>query len=76
MGGQKEMARTMIAQGADDVLALKDNQPTLHEEGPLFFAAVKAQRLAQVTSAHHQTIDAAHGRVETRDYWLTAAIEC
>ena len=25
---------------------------------------------------HHQSVDADHGRVETRDYWLTSDIEC
>jgi len=31
MGCQKEIAKTMTEQGADDVLALKDNHPTLSE---------------------------------------------
>src|SRR5262245_60573748 len=32
MGCRKEIAADLRAQGADDVLAVKDNQPTLHED--------------------------------------------
>ena len=76
MGCQKEMAKTMTEQGAEYVLALKDHHPTLHGEVPRFFDDVKANRFAQVLSDHHTTIDADHGRLETRHYWITADIEC
>jgi hypothetical protein len=70
------MAQTLSEQGADDVLALKDTHPTLHGEVQLFFDDVKAHRFDHVTSDHHTTVDADHGRLETRDSWLTADIEC
>ena len=76
MGCQKEIARTISEQGADYVLALKDNHPTLHGEVKLFFDDVKAKRLDEVSADHYQSVDADHGRLETRDYWLTADIEC
>jgi predicted transposase YbfD/YdcC len=76
MGCQKESAQTMTEQGADYVLALKDNQPTLHGEGQLLFEDIKADRLDDLTSEHHTTIDADHGRLETRHYGMTAAMEC
>ena len=76
MGCQKEIARAITDQGADYVLALKDNHPTLHGEVQLLFDDVKANRLEEVRVAHHQSVDADHGRLETRDYWLTADIEC
>jgi predicted transposase YbfD/YdcC len=76
MGCQKEIAQTITEQGADYVLALKDNHPTLHGEVQLLFEDVKAERLADITSEHHMTIDADHGRLETRHYWMTADIEC
>jgi predicted transposase YbfD/YdcC len=76
MGCQTEMAQTMTEQGADYVLALKGHHPTLHEEVPLFFEDVKADRLAHITSARHTTIATAHGRLETRHSWITADIEC
>jgi predicted transposase YbfD/YdcC len=76
MGCQKEMAKTMTEQGAEYVLALKDNHPTLHGEVQRLFEDVKADRLAHVTSTHHTTTDADHGRLETRHSWITSDIEC
>lgn len=29
-----------------------------------------------ITAEHHTTIDADHGRLETRHYWITSGIEC
>src|SRR5262247_3542308 len=46
MGCQKEIAKTITEQGAEYVLALKDNHPTLHSEVQLFFDDIKADRLA------------------------------
>jgi predicted transposase YbfD/YdcC len=66
MGCQKESAKTMTEQGADYVLALKDNHPTLHGEVQLFCEEIKADRLDHITSQHHTTTDADHGRLETR----------
>jgi predicted transposase YbfD/YdcC len=76
MGCQKEIAKTITEQGAEYVLALKDNHPTLHGEVQLFFEDIKADRLDHITSAHHTTTDADHGRLETRHYWITSDIEC
>jgi predicted transposase YbfD/YdcC len=69
MGCQKAIAQTITEQGAKYVLALKDNHPTLPGEVQLFFEDVKADRLDDITSAHHTTIDADHGRLESRHYW-------
>jgi len=76
MGCQKEIAKTITEQGADYVLALKDNHPTLHEEAQLLFEDIKAERLDAITAECHTTIDADHGRLETRHYWITSDIEC
>lgn len=76
MGCQKEIARTIIEQGADYVLALKDNHETLHGEVQLYFDDLKADRFDHVTYDHHCSVDADHGRLETRHYWLTSDIEC
>jgi predicted transposase YbfD/YdcC len=76
MGCQKEIAKTITEQGAEYVLALKDNHPTLHEEVQLLFEDIKAERLDDITAERHRTIDADHGRLETRHYWITSDIEC
>ena len=76
MGCQKEMAKTMTEQGADYVLALKDNHPTLHGEVELLFEDIKAERLDGITAARHTTVDADHGRLATRHSWITSDSEC
>ncbi len=76
MGCQKEVARSIVEQGADYVLALKDNHATLHNEVKLLFDAVTTTGLTDVTVDHYQSVDADHGRIETRRYWLTSDIEC
>jgi predicted transposase YbfD/YdcC len=76
MGCQKEIAKAIVEQGAEYVLALKDNHPTLHGEVQLLFEDIKAERLDEVTADHHTTLDADHGRLETRHYWMTADIGC
>ena len=76
MGCQKEIARTIVAQGADYVLTLKDNHATLHGEIKLLFDALSTTGLTDVTVDRHESVDADHGRIETRRYWLTGDIEC
>src|SRR5436190_22300413 len=64
MGCQKEIAETIVGQGGDYVLAVKDNQPTLHAEVQAAFAAVGTKP----TPAHREyaTEDRGHGRHERR----------
>lgn len=56
--------------GADYVLALKDNHPTLHEDVRLWMDTETAQdRLPQ-----SETVEKGHGRIEIRRYVLSAQI--
>jgi predicted transposase YbfD/YdcC len=75
MGCQKEIAKVMTEQEADDVLALKDHHPTLSEEVTQFFDEAKAPACAESTHAYHETVDGDHGRIATRRSWITADIE-
>src|SRR5215813_11589522 len=63
---QKEIAKTITAQGAEYVLALKDNHPTLAEEVALFLNDARATGFADIAHAYHETVDGDHGRIETR----------
>lgn len=63
MGTQKEIARRIVDNGADYVLALKGNQTSLHEDAALFFADPVC---AAECSASADT-DAGHGRIEERN---------
>lgn len=69
MGTQKELAQKIIDQGADYVLALKENQGTLYEEVQDSFAQAKAVAFAGVAHDTHQTLNGGHGRIEQRQYW-------
>ena len=59
---QKEIARRIIDEGADYVLALKGNQASLHEDAALFFA----DPVCAATCAASAETDAGHGRIEER----------
>jgi predicted transposase YbfD/YdcC len=69
MGCQTAIAAQIVEQGADYVLALKDNQPTLHERVRLAFADARAAAgttLPLADLAPYATRDKGHGRIEQR----------
>jgi predicted transposase YbfD/YdcC len=72
MGCQTAIAAEIVARGADYVLALKDNHPTLHEEVRATFAQERRDGFALVppgTHDHAQTVEKDHGRPEIRRHW-------
>jgi predicted transposase YbfD/YdcC len=71
MGCQTNIARQIIAQGADYVLGLKGNQGKLHDEVEDFFATALAGGFAGVVHDYIEETDKDHGRVEVRRYWIT-----
>lgn len=75
MGCQKEIARQIVAQGAEYVLALKENQETLYADVVEFFADARARKFADVAHGFHQEGDGGHGRVEIRRCWVVNNID-
>jgi predicted transposase YbfD/YdcC len=71
MGCQKPIARRIRKRGGDYVLALKDNQPTLHELVAHHFAVVTDGDAAGLTPVPHATVGKDHGRLEVRRCWAT-----
>ncbi|WP_246585434.1 ISAs1 family transposase [Thiorhodospira sibirica] len=71
MGCQTKIAEQIIDQGGDDVLGLKGNQSTLHEEVKDFFETARAGEFAHVPHDFIEEIDKDHGRLEVRRYWIT-----
>ena len=63
MGCQVEIADKIVAHGADYLLALKGNQPTLEAEVADYFRTAPADELVTTT-----TLEKGHGRIETRTY--------
>src|SRR3954447_18221355 len=70
MGCQKEIAKAIVARGAEYVLAVKDNQPTLHRALSEAFIRLADDDYTEPSLRRYQTIDRAHGRIETREYFI------
>ncbi len=67
IGCQREIAERITGADGDYLLALKGNQPTLHQDVRLFFEdAHERDRLD-----FHQTTDGDHGRIEVRRHWVS-----
>ena len=66
MGCQRDIARKIVDKKADYVLALKGNQGSLRDDVELFCAEQKAKGFADAEISRAETIDADHGRIETR----------
>jgi predicted transposase YbfD/YdcC len=64
MGCQKDIAQTIVAGGGDYILAVKDNQPTLHAEIQAAFATAPTPPAR--SSRLSTTEDQGHGREEQR----------
>lgn len=71
MGCQKAIAQTIVAAGADYVLALKDNHPTLCEDVQLWLETEVARGHLPVL----ETVEKDHGRIEIRRYALSSQID-
>ena len=71
----KAIAQDITDQGADDVLALKENHPTLYDDVTVFFDEAQTPEFAEIEHAYQETVDGDHGRIETRRSWITSDIE-
>jgi len=71
MGCQKEVAETVIEGGGDYLLAVKDNQPTLHQQTQEAFAKEEAKE--RPTYPRYQTQEEGHGRIERRTVSVVSA---
>jgi predicted transposase YbfD/YdcC len=69
MGCQQDIAKQIIDQQADYVLAVKGNQGSLLREAQECFASAHAEGMRWF-----ETEERGHGRVETRRYWMTERI--
>jgi len=70
MGCQREIARKIVNQKADYVLAVKDNQPKLCEAISDFFSEHLENDLKSVSHRKHETHEKGHGRMDDRYYYL------
>jgi predicted transposase YbfD/YdcC len=68
IGCQCDIAKKIIDNKADYVLALKGNQSSLREDVEVFVAEHKANGFRDTKISHHETVDGNHVRIETRAY--------
>ena len=73
MGCQTAIAEAILAREADYVLAVKDNQPTLHRGIEDFFTSQMEDDFARVKVDRRETKERGHGRVEHRAYYVCDA---
>ena len=66
---QKETAAVIVDGGGDYVLALKGNQPVMHQEFKQLLDEISQNRPPDA-----ETADKGHGRIETRRYWQSEDI--
>ena len=75
MGTQKKIAETIMNCEADYVLAVKENHKTLHDDTVLLFEDRENSESQGIVYDKHETVDGAHGRIETRKYVMTSDID-
>jgi predicted transposase YbfD/YdcC len=73
LGCQVEIARAIVEGGGDYILAVKGNQPTLHDGVIDHFIGHMEDDFARVTVSRHETEEEGHGRVEHRTYYVLDA---
>jgi predicted transposase YbfD/YdcC len=76
MSCQKATAAQIVEQGADYVLAVKDNQPTLYQDIKARFEHAEAHRFEDTAYDRFLHNDKGHGRIEQRCCQLITLSEC
>lgn len=75
MGCQVEVAEKIVAGGADYVLAVKENQPQLHEDIVDFFTEAERMSFECLDFDRRDTSDGDHGRIEERSFYLARDLD-
>jgi predicted transposase YbfD/YdcC len=75
MGCQKDIARQIVDQGGDYVLAVKENQPTLSADIQHVFDDVLTHDDTRLEHRCTQTHERGHGRIEYREYHVVSVPE-
>jgi predicted transposase YbfD/YdcC len=70
IGCNPTVADAIVEAGADYLLAVKDNQPTLHAEIESYFATAPAKEIASA-----ETVDKGHGRLEIRKHKVSRTVD-
>ena len=71
IGCQKDVAAQIVKAGGDYLLAVKENQKTLHHRLQVEMDDLIRRHFQGLWHDRHQETDAGHGRLETRQVWVT-----
>ncbi len=74
MGCQKGIARKIVEADADYLLAVKENQPTLHRKVKALMDEAMLENYAGMAHDHFEEVDGGHGRIEKRRLWCTPEV--
>lgn len=75
MGCQRDIAAVIRAQGAHYILAVKDNQPTLHAKVKRLLDEGVLEGFAGMAHGQWEGIEQGHGRVEKRRVWVSTEVK-
>lgn len=75
MGCQRAIAQEIIKGGGNYVLAVKDNQPTLHAKVKTLLDEAIAQDFKGLSGDSFSQTGKGHGRIETRTCWSTGEVQ-
>ena len=70
IGCQKKIAEAIVEQEADYLLAVKDNQPSLHQAIQNYFLDANEANFEGYNIDYSETINRGHGRIEQRRCWV------
>lgn len=70
MGCNPGIAQNILDAKADYILAVKDNQPTLHADIKSYFETAPSNKLER-----SQTVEKGHGRLEIRNYTVSQEVD-
>lgn len=71
LGCQREIAKKIVDGKADYVLAVKDNQKTLHTKVKNLLDEGILESFKDMSHDYFEQTDGGHGRIETRQVWVT-----
>jgi predicted transposase YbfD/YdcC len=76
IGCQENVAQQIVEKEADYVLAVKANQPNLHEQLKWFFNDIDLNTdLREGLVDYHRTLEKDHGRIESREYLASGELD-
>ena len=71
MGCQKDIAAAIANKSGGYTLQLKANHKLLYQEAIKYFKTTENTAIKDLECLYHKTVDGDHGRIETREYYLS-----